>query len=154
MSQDYSDLLRDFTDAGVRFLVVGGYAVMEYTDPRFTKDLDVWVAPEPDNAARVYGALARFGAPLEKIDQADFCRPGIVYQVGISPVRVDVLTSLTGVEFEAAWQRRERRMLFGWECPVISLEDLIRNKEATARPRDRADARRLRQAARRRGGEG
>jgi hypothetical protein len=92
----FSELLRIFNDNGVRYLVVGGYAVMLWSEPRFTKDLDVWVGDDDDNAARVFRALAEFGAPLSGVRPADFAKPDLICQLGVPPLRVDVLTSYYG----------------------------------------------------------
>jgi hypothetical protein len=144
---EFSDLLRLFEDSEIRYLVVGGYAVMAYTEPRFTKDLDVWVDPVPANAQKVFAALARFGAPLAGCTEDDFATLEMVYQIGVPPIRIDVLTSITGVEFADAWSRRERRLFEGMTVWFIGSEDLLRNKEAAGRTRDLLDAEELRLAA-------
>lgn len=102
VSPDFSDLLRCLNAEDVRYLVVVGFAVMFHSEPRFTKDLDVWVEPTRANAERVWRALARFGAPLEDVTPADFAAPGNFYVMGISPQRIGVLTKVDGVEFRAA----------------------------------------------------
>ena len=96
---------------GAEFLIVGAHAVMFHTVPRYTKDLDIWVRPAPENAERVYRALVRFGAPMANLTVHDLGVPGTLFQIGIAPNRVDVLTSIDGVGFEEAWNRRmlERR---------------------------------------------
>jgi predicted nucleotidyltransferase len=144
MHSDFSALLRALSDAGVRFLVVGGYAVMEYTEPRYTKDLDIWLAPGEENAHAAWQALAAFGAPVAEITPHDLTQPDLVYQIGITPVRIDLMTSITGVQFEEAWQRRTERNVGGVRVAILSIEDLIANKRAVGRPHDRIDARRLR----------
>lgn len=152
MHSDFKELLRIFNAHGVRYLVVGGYAVMEYTEPRFTKDLDLWVARDPDNAAAVYQALDEFGAPMGSVSVEDFAHEGNVYQIGVSPVRIDVLMSIEAVEFEEAWERRVERPIGDLTVPILSREDLMRNKRATGRPQDRIDARNLAGPSRRRRG--
>jgi hypothetical protein len=94
--------LNALNGCGAKYLVVGGYAVMLYTEPRYTKDLDIWIEATPDNAARVFRALAEFGAPLTGIRAEEFSAPDLVYQLGMPPARVDILTSITGVDFEEA----------------------------------------------------
>lgn len=148
MHSDLTALLAAFDECGVRYLVIGGHAVMSYSDPRFTRDLDLWVATDPGNADAVFRALTRFGAPLTGLAAADFQEAGIVYQ-GVAPVRADVLTSVTALEFESAWLRRELRRINRLTVPVIPLDDLITNKRAAGRPRDREDVRRLERARRR-----
>jgi hypothetical protein len=148
ISLHFKDLLSGFNRAGVRYLVVGAHAVAHYDEPRYTKDLDVWVDSTPENAGRVYHALAEFGAPLVGISPGDFTMKEMVYQVGVAPVRVDVLMSVSGVEFEEAWHRRTEINFEELCVPLLSLEDLIRSKEAAGRPQDRRDVRRLRRRTR------
>jgi hypothetical protein len=139
MNPDFVDLLRAFIAADVRFLVVGAYALAVHGRPRGTGDLDVWVDATPDNAARVMRALAAFGAPLSDISEADFARPGVTYQMGVPPGRIDVLTELTGLAFADAWPDRVRRPFGGVEVDVIGRAAFIRNKRATGRTQDLAD---------------
>src|SRR5580704_16037478 len=104
INSDYRDLLKSLNAAGVRYLIVGEYAVMVHTEPYYTKDLDVWVEPAPENAEAVIGALRAFGAPLLNISAKDFTEPEIFCQIGIAPVRVDVMTSVPGLDFPGAWE--------------------------------------------------
>lgn len=137
-SPHYKDLLLALNGCGVEYLVVGGYAVMRYSEPCFTKDLDLWVRNSAENAGRVYRALATLGAPLaaDGVTPETFAEDRIVYQIGMAPVRIDVCTSIDGVDFESAWLRRVSSTFFGVPVSVISLEDLIANKEATGRTED------------------
>jgi len=139
VNQDFHDLLRAFCDAEVRFLIVGAYAVSAHAEPRGTGDLDVWVEPTPQNATRAYAALRAFGAPLHALTEADLAQPGIVFQIGLPPRRIDILTSITGVDFEAAWQGRLPVEYAGVPCSVIGLEALIENKHRLGRAKDLAD---------------
>jgi hypothetical protein len=139
MNQDFIDLLRAFTVADVRFLVVGAYALALHGRPRATGDLDVWIDPTPENAARVMNALAEFGAPLDDIRQQDFATPGVVYQIGVAPGRIDILTELTGVTFPEAWADKLRRPFGEVDVDFIGRQSLIRNKRALGRPKDLAD---------------
>jgi hypothetical protein len=136
---DFIELLKLLAKHEVRYLVVGGYAVMRYSEPRFTKDLDLLIAADPDNAARVYAALVEFGAPLKNLTAKDFEAEGFFYQMGRAPVRVDVLMSVPGVRFAEAWPRRDEVMLSGVGVPFISKADLIRAKRAAGRPQDLLD---------------
>ena len=147
-TSDFSDLLRLFEDWEIRYLVVGGYAVMAYTEPRFTKDLDIWIDPMSDNAKKVFTALAQFGAPPSGCTTADFETADMVYQIGVPPIRIDILTSITGVEFADAWVERERRPFQGREVWFISRKHLLVNKQAAGRPRDLIDVEELRLAKR------
>lgn len=140
MNRDFVDLLRALSDAEARFLVVGAFAVGRYARPRATGDLDLWIDIAPENAARVHAALRAFGAPLESLAETDLSQPGLVFQMGVAPGRIDLLTSLTGLDFDPAWARRERGELGGVPVGFIGREDLIVNKRAVGRPRDLADA--------------
>ncbi len=139
MNPDFIDLLRAFSAADVRFLVVGAYALALHGRPRATGDLDVWVDATSDNAGRVMRALAEFGAPVAEIRQDDFSRPGVVYQIGVVPGRIDILTDLTGVTFAEAWADRVRRPFGDLEVDFIGRAAFIRNKRAIGRPKDLGD---------------
>lgn len=147
MNADWLDLLREMRDSGVRFLLVGAHAVGVHGVPRATRDLDVWVDPTRENAARVVGALARFGAPLAAIGvrQSDFENPNSVVQIGVPPNRIDLMTSLSGLsDFSTAWARRKSAAVGGVEVEVLGLEDLLVNKRAAGRDKDKVDIRELR----------
>ena len=139
MSPDFKDLLSEFNAHGVEYLVVGAYALAAHGRVRATGDLDVWVRPEPGNAKRVLGALVAFGAPIQDLSEQDLCRPGIVFQIGVAPLRIDVLTGIDAVEFEEAWQERIVTRFAGQSVPVLSVAHLVRNKRAVGRPQDIAD---------------
>ena len=139
MNQDFVDLLRAFIAADVRFLIVGAYALALHGRPRATGDLDVWIDATPENAARVMRALAVFGAPLTDIGVEDFSREGVVYQIGVSPGRIDILTTLTAMTFAEAWPGRMRRPFGDIDVDFIGRDDFIRNKRATGRAKDLGD---------------
>jgi hypothetical protein len=139
MNSDFRDLLRLFNAHRVRYLVVGGYAVMKYTEPRYTKDLDLWVEATPKNAKAVFAALRKFGAPLANLTEADFALEGFFYQMGRPPARVDILMSLQGVLFANAWSNRVASDFDGVTGYVLSRKDLIANKRAVGRPQDLVD---------------
>ena len=145
INSDFRDLLQSLNAAGVRYLIVGGYAVMVHTEPRYTKDLDIWVDPERQNAVALLGALSQFGAPLSDVTADDFVEPEVFFQIGVDPVRVDILTSVTGLDFEQAWARRLVVDFGGQHAPVLCRQDLLASKVATDRPQDRIDARQLRE---------
>jgi hypothetical protein len=140
MNPDFVDLLRAFIAADVRFLVVGAYALAVHGRPRATGDLDVWVEATPANAPKVVQALAAFGAPMRDLSEADFVRPGVTYQIGLPPGRIDILTELTGLAFAEAWPDRIRRPFGEVDVDFIGREAFIRNKRATGRTKDLADA--------------
>jgi hypothetical protein len=139
MNPDFVDLLRAFVAADVRFLVVGAYALAVHGHPRATGDLDIWVEASVDNAERVMRALATFGARLRDVTAADFSRPGIVYQIGLPPGRIDILTELTGITFDEAWPGRRRGHFGDVEVDFIGRDAFIRNKKATGRLKDLGD---------------
>ena len=139
MNQDFLDLLHAFAEFEVRFLVVGAYALALHAKPRATGDLDLWVEPTPENAARVMRALIRFGAPLQDVRERDFPEPGIVFQIGVPPRRIDILTSLTGLTFPEAWTDRVLHRFGDCEVFFLGRQSFISNKRALARPRDLAD---------------
>ena len=143
LAADFRDLLHAFVAHDVRFLVVGAYALAVLGRPRATGDLDVWVEPTPENADRTMAALHDFGAPLSELVAADLTTPGVVFQIGLPPLRIDVLTAIDGVEFVDAWRRRVRADFDGILVPVIGRSDFLANKRATGRLKDRADAERL-----------
>lgn len=136
----YKDILRELSAAEADFLLVGAFAIAVHQYPRATGDIDLWVRPDPANAARVWKALARFGAPVDNVSVEELSRPGFFYQVGVAPVRIDILTAIDGVSFEEAWNEREYHELDGVTVPVISRRHLLINKKATGRPKDLADA--------------
>lgn len=140
-SPHYRELLHIFNEHGVEYLIVGGFAVMKYTEPRYTKDLDLWVKNSASNAKRVFEALARFGTPVRRdgISPDTFRRDQIVYQIGVAPVRIDISTHIDGVKFSTAWQKRVRGTIFGVCVSFISLRDLIKNKRAMGRRLDLED---------------
>jgi len=139
MNPDFVDLLRAFIAADVRFLVVGAYALALHGRPRATGDLDLWVDATAENAARVMDALAAFGAPVAAITAADFSRPGVTYQIGVPPGRIDILTELTGLTFADAWPDRQRGAFGDIQIDYIGKAAFIRNKRATGRLKDLAD---------------
>jgi hypothetical protein len=139
VAEDLHDLLKAFIDHDVRFLVVGGYALAVHGHPRATGDLDVWIECNETNASRAYEALGAFGAPLRDLRVEDLKTPGTVYQIGLPPIRIDVLTRITGVEFEAAWGDRLDTEIDDLRVPVIGRQALLANKRALGRTRDRAD---------------
>ena len=143
LAQDFRDLLRAFVDHEVRFLVVGAYALAILGRPRATGDLDLWMESTVENATRAHAALEAFGAPLHDLTRDDLAQPGTVFQIGLPPLRIDILTRITGVEFAPAWERRTEADFEGVRVPVIGREDFLANKRALGRTKDLADAERL-----------
>ena len=141
LPQDFRDLLVELADAEAEFVVVGGQAVAFHGHPRATKDLDVLVRPTDSNAARVYRALLAFGAPLSafEVSERDFCSYDGVLQIGVAPVRIDILNGIAGLSFDEAVASGDAFMLDGRRIAVIGLEALLKNKRAVGRQQDLAD---------------
>ena len=140
MNEDFLELLSSLLAAEAKFLVIGAYAVGIHGRPRATKDLDIWVEASAENAARVLRALRAFGAPLGDLVESDIEHPGTGFKMGQPPRRIDILTKIEGLSFEAAWPNRiEAEFADGVRCPVIGLADIITNKRAAGRPQDLAD---------------
>jgi hypothetical protein len=139
MNQDFKDLLQLFAKHEVEYLIVGGYAVIRYTQPRYTKDLDLWVRPTKENARRVAAALHEFGIPLIEVTEADLAAEGLQFMVGLPPCAADFLTTVPGLEFERAWSSRHISELDGIQLPYLSKPDLLASKAAAGRPQDLAD---------------
>ena len=146
VNSDFSDLLRIFNANHVRYLVIGGYAVVQYAEPRFTKDLDIWISTDSENAEAVYKSLRKFGAPLTNLSVEDFSEEGYFFQMGVPPVRVDVLMGIPGTNFEECWERRVEVDFDSLKVNFISKQDLITSKRASGRPQDLLDADSLEQS--------
>jgi hypothetical protein len=140
LPKDYSDMLSALNDAGVEYLIVGAYALAAHGNVRATGDIDIWVRPTPENAQRVWQALGAFRAPRRDLKPEDFCDPDVVYQIGIPPTRIDILTSIDGVTFDDAWPHRTETTLNGVKLNVLGPKELLFNKRAAGRPKDLADA--------------
>jgi hypothetical protein len=132
-------MLLALKDANVDFLVVGAYAVAAHGYPRATGDLDIWIRADEGTAPRVMRALAAFGAPIGELSAADFSVPSLVFQIGIPPGRIDILTTISGVDFSDAWENRMHIRLDEITFDIIGRADLIRNKKTSGRPKDIAD---------------
>ena len=141
LNKDYSDMLYALNDAKVEYLVIGAFALAAHGNTRATIDIDIWVRPTEENAHRVWKALEAFGAPRSKISVEDFLKSDTVFQIGVAPRRIDLLTSISGVEFEVAWaQRKITRLDDQIEVAVLGREQLLINKLASGRPKDLLDA--------------
>ena len=142
MLSDYSELLSVLNAHRVKYLVIGAYAVAIHAQPRATKDLDILVKADPENAKAIFAALAEFGAPLQGLTPADFEQSGPFFRMGREPVGVDILTTIPGVEFESAWPRRVEAIFddeTNLRANFISREDLLAAKRAAGRKQDLAD---------------
>jgi hypothetical protein len=150
MYQDHKDLLSAFHAHGVKYLIVGGYAVIFHAQPRYTKDIDLFIKADPANAQAIYAALAAFGAPLGNITPQDFTDRGSLFRFGHHPQGIDILPDIPGVDFDAAWERRVESVIdteTGLRAFFISRDDLIAAKLASGRMRDLGDVEDIRAAA-------
>ena len=143
LNRDYKDMLSAFNDEKVDYLIVGAYAVAAHGVVRATGDIDLWIRSSQDNARRAWRALASFGAPLSGLKEADLAVDGTVFQIGVVPSRIDILTSIDGVEFAGAWNQRVEVEVEEIRVNVIGRSHLIANKKAVGRPQDLADVARL-----------
>ncbi len=139
LNEDYKEMLSILLDYEVKFLVVGAYAMGAHGYPRATGDVDIWIKACPENSKKVYQALTVFGAPVTDLQPETFIEEGIVFQIGVAPRRIDILTTIDGVSFAEAYEAREVIELEGLKIPFLSKQHLIRNKEATGREKDRLD---------------
>ena len=140
MSSDFKELLAEFNAHAVEFIVVGAHALAAHGRIRATKHLVVWIRPSPENAPRVLAAISDFGGPLFDLTEEDFAKPGIIFQMGVEPVRIDILTELMATTFDEAWAARVTTTFEGEPVAVLSRDILIRNKKAVGRVQDLADA--------------
>ncbi|MGI8669873.1 MAG: nucleotidyltransferase [Aridibacter sp.] len=139
MNSDFKELLKIFADKKVKYLIIGGYAVAKHAEPRYTKDLDIWISNSRKNAELVFQSLQEFDAPLQDISVEDFTIPTLVFQIGIEPSRIDILMGLKDLDFDESWQRRATATIGDIEIHFISIDDLIFNKQLAGRPQDLRD---------------
>jgi hypothetical protein len=147
MNPDFRDLLAAFNARGVDFLIVGAHALAAHGLVRATKDLDVWIRPALDNAERVLGALADFGAPLQDLTVDDLSKPGLIFQIGVEPIGIDIITAIDGVTFPDAWAQRVSARFSDQQVAVLSREHLLTNKRAAGREQDLLDVKWLEKAS-------
>lgn len=139
MNSDFRELLQIFNDEGVRYLVVGGYAVIHHSQPRYTKDLDLWVEPTVENARRVASAFLKFGLPMAGVTQEDFATEGTQFFIGVPPCAFDFLTTISGLVFAEAWENRVASDEHGLPIWYLGKDDLISAKKSAGRLQDLAD---------------
>jgi len=140
MNRDYAEMLRALNDAGAEYLLVGDHAMAAHGFPGPMEAIAIWLRPSSSNAHCVWEALELFGAPLLEVEQDDFAKPGIVYQIGVSPCRIDLLTSAYGLQFADAWKHRWLVPVGELRLPLLSGTDLVANRRARGRAKDIADA--------------
>ena len=143
LNEDYKEMLESLLNEGVEFILVGAYALAAHGFPRATGDMDIWVKPDEENSKKVYKALARFGAPISKIREDEFSQPGLIFQIGVVPRRIDLITKIDAVEYEEADSDKIIVDIDDLKIPVLSIDKLIKNKMATGREKDLLDAKLL-----------
>lgn len=139
LNEDYKEILQILLNNKVRFLVVGAYAMAVHGYPRATGDFDIWVEAASDNSQKVYKSLLEFGAPLSDIEEEVFAEKGIIFQIGVAPRRIDIITCIDGIEFEEAYQNKKEIKIESLKVPFLSKPSLIKNKKATGREKDKLD---------------
>lgn len=143
LNEDYKDMLQSLLDNDVKFLIVGAYALAAYGYPRATGDFDIWVEASPENSKKILSSLASFGSPTSGLTEKTFMEKGIVFQIGVAPRRIDLITHIDGVDFKDAYPSRKTITMEGLDIPFISKENLIKNKKSTGRDKDLVDVRQL-----------
>jgi len=140
LNDDYKDILLVLSNRKAKFLLVGAYAMAVHGYPRSTMDIDLWIMPDPENAILVIQALDDFGTPSDNLTQSDLQKKDLVFQIGVAPRRIDIITSIDGLNFEEAYANSQTVDIEGMPIHVLSISDLIKNKRATGRTKDLADA--------------
>ena len=143
LNNDYKEMLQILSGNDVKFLLVGAYAMGAYGHLRATGDIDIWVWATTENSEKIYTSLKQFGAPLSEINKNSFAEQGVVFQIGVAPRRIDILSRIDGVDFEDAYEERQIINIDGIDVPLISKQHLIKNKLATGRKKDELDAEQL-----------
>jgi len=143
LNEDYKEMLSILSEEKVRYLVIGAFALSTYGYPRATGDIDIWIDADEENSGRIFKSLIRFGAPMGHITQDDFKTKGIIFQIGVAPRRIDITTIIDGVDFDNAYPKRKEVNIDNILIPVISLDDLILNKQSTGRDKDLLDVKML-----------
>ncbi len=139
LNQDYKDILRIFNDCKVEYLIIGAYAVIFYATPRFTRDLDLCINPTISNAKKVYKALKHFGAPLKNVSLKDFSTEGLIFQIGIDPIRIDIIMGLPGIKFSSLWKNKTESKFDDIKVNIIDIKSLIKIKKSLKRNKDLCD---------------
>jgi len=140
LNEDYKEMLQILLNNEVKFLIVGAYAMGAYGYPRATGDFDIWVDAIIENSKRIYKSLSEFGAPVSGITENTFAEKGIIFQIGVAPRRIDIITHIDGLIFQEAYKSRENIEIENLTIPFISKENLIKNKQSTGREKDKLDA--------------
>ena len=139
LDKDFREFVELLNSASVEYLIVGGYALAAHGHPRYTGDLDIWIRAAKDNIDKVLAALAKFGFGSLGLKREDFLSPGAIIQLGYPPSRIDLLTSIDGVEFDSSYARKVMMNISGIDLPIIGLDEFRANKRASGRAKDLAD---------------
>ncbi len=140
LNEDYKEMLHALSNEKVKFLLVGAYAMAAHGYPRATMDIDIWIMPSPENADAVMRALRRFGSPLHNLTRKDLQTDGTIFQIGVAPRRIDIITTASGLQFKEVYNRSMPLKIEGIDVRIPLIDDLIRNKKASGRTKDLADA--------------
>jgi hypothetical protein len=140
LNEDYKEMLQILLNNEIKFLIVGAYAMAAYGYPRATGDFDLWIEASLENSKKIYKSLSEFGAPISNITEETFSEKGIIFQIGVAPRRIDIITHIDGVDFKEAYESRKNIEIENLPLPFISKENLIRNKQSTGREKDKLDA--------------
>ncbi|MFH1771720.1 MAG: nucleotidyltransferase [Candidatus Omnitrophota bacterium] len=140
LNEDYKEMLQILLNNEVKFLIVGAYAMGAFGYPRATGDFDIWVEASMENSNKIYRSLYEFGAPISDIAENTFTEKGIIFQIGVAPRRIDIITHIDGVDFQEAYKSKENIEIEKLTIPFISKENLIKNKQSTGREKDKLDA--------------
>jgi len=143
LNNDYKEMLETLLNENVNFILVGAYALAAHGFPRATGDMDIWVKLEQENSRKTYSALVKFGTPISQIKENEFSQAGIVFQIGVVPRRIDIITAIDGVEFDEADEDKVVIEVEDLKIPVISVKMLLKNKKATGREKDLLDVKLL-----------
>ena len=143
LSRDYEELFKILNAHKIKYLVVGAHAVIFYTEPRFTKDLDLWIPYDLNQPEKVHEALKKFGAPLRQISPQDFSDKKMILQIGVAPIRVDILMDVEGVSSQEAWKNRVKSHYGRARIWLLEKKDLIETKKKAGRPQDQLDLKKL-----------
>lgn len=144
VNKDYEELFKILNAYSIKYLVVGGYAVMYYTEPRYTKDIDIWIIPDLNDVQKVFEALKKFGAPLQGVSPGDFMDKHMIYQIGVPPIRIDIMVNVPGIDFAIAWKNRKKVKYGKTSICILGKQELKLVKEKAARPQDGLDLQKLR----------
>jgi predicted nucleotidyltransferase len=146
MDKNFLELLQSLNEHKVKYLIIGGYAVIKYTEPRYTKDLDIWVEISKQNARNILKALNKFGAPIDNLSEQDLLQPGLIYIFGLPPARIDLLNKVSGSTFQTAWKNKVKSKIKNVIANFVGVETLIKLKKASGRPQDLADLEKLKKS--------